>query len=379
MARKTIAQAPAGEKTSLDGTEKFPISGSQYSLLSTVLAYIRTAVATLTNKTINLANNTVTGTTAEFNTALSDGNFATIAGSEVLTNKTLTAPTIADFTNMAHDHQDADDGGTLAEAALALTDITTNNASAAKHGFLPKLSGDSTLFLNGDGEWTAPTISGAVSDSDILFTDITTNNSTTTQHGFLPKLSGDSDQFLNGDGEWITPTVAGSVATDAIWDAAGDLAVGTGANTAARLAAGTTGHVLTADSAEASGVKWAAGGAGTFTDYSATSTVSGWAATPTVSVFVFKIGRLVTVSFHITGTSNATTASFTVPDAVNATFTILVPCAVTDNGASQAAAGRIRTATSSATINLDKALNASGGWTSSGTKTISGSFSYFTD
>lgn len=34
--------------------------------------------------------------------------------------------------------------------------------------------------------------------------------------------------------------VSGSVATDAIWDAAGDLAVGTGANTAARLAIGAT-------------------------------------------------------------------------------------------------------------------------------------------
>jgi len=34
------------------------------------------------------------------------------------------------------------------------------------------------------------------------------------------------------------------VATDAIWDAAGDLAVGTGADTAARLAKGTDGYVL---------------------------------------------------------------------------------------------------------------------------------------
>jgi len=49
---------------------------------------------TLTNKTINLASNTLTGTTAEFNTALSDGNFATIAGTETLTNKTLTTPTL---------------------------------------------------------------------------------------------------------------------------------------------------------------------------------------------------------------------------------------------------------------------------------------------
>lgn len=39
----------------------------------------------------------------------------------------------------------------------------------------------------------------------------------------------------------------GAVATDAIWDAAGDLAVGTGANTAARLAIGTSGYVLTSN------------------------------------------------------------------------------------------------------------------------------------
>lgn len=51
-------------------------------------------VETLTNKTINLANNTITGTTAQFNTALSDNDFATLAGSETLTNKTLTSPTI---------------------------------------------------------------------------------------------------------------------------------------------------------------------------------------------------------------------------------------------------------------------------------------------
>jgi hypothetical protein len=46
-------------------------------------------IQTLTNKTINLASNTLTGTTAQFNTALSDGDFATLAGTETLTNKAL--------------------------------------------------------------------------------------------------------------------------------------------------------------------------------------------------------------------------------------------------------------------------------------------------
>lgn len=49
----------------------------------------------------------------------------------------------------------------------------------------------------------------------------------------------------------------GSVATDAIWDAKGDLAGGTGANTAARLAVGANDTVLTAASGEATGLKWA--------------------------------------------------------------------------------------------------------------------------
>mgnify|MGYP001299480923 FL=1 len=52
------------------------------------------AAQTLTNKTVNLAKNTLTGTTALFNTALSDGSFTTLAGTETLTNKTLTTPVI---------------------------------------------------------------------------------------------------------------------------------------------------------------------------------------------------------------------------------------------------------------------------------------------
>jgi hypothetical protein len=48
------------------------------------------------------------------------------------------------------------------------------------------------------------------------------------------------------------------VITKEIFDAKGDLVVGTGSNTGTRLAAGTNGYVLTADSAETNGLKWAA-------------------------------------------------------------------------------------------------------------------------
>ena len=88
------------------GTSAIAHSGGatvKHVLTSNDLDYFNTAAdtaltsastSTLTNKTISLASNTITGTTAQFNTALSDNNFATIAGTETLTGKTLTSPTI---------------------------------------------------------------------------------------------------------------------------------------------------------------------------------------------------------------------------------------------------------------------------------------------
>mgnify|MGYP003113625463 CR=1 FL=1 len=49
---------------------------------------------TLTNKSVNLANNTLTGTFAEFNTAVSDATLVSTTGTQTLTNKSLTAPVL---------------------------------------------------------------------------------------------------------------------------------------------------------------------------------------------------------------------------------------------------------------------------------------------
>jgi hypothetical protein len=61
---------------------------------------------------------------------------------------------------------------------------------------------------------------------------------------------------ISGGGTSGDITITNSMAT-AI-DAKGDLIVGTGADTFSRLAAGTNTYILTADSAEATGLKWAA-------------------------------------------------------------------------------------------------------------------------
>lgn len=75
---------------------------------------------------------------------------------------------------------------------------------------------------------------------------------------------------ISGGGTSGTVTVTNSMAT-AI-DAKGDLIAGTGADAFSRLAVGTNGQVLTADSAEATGMKWAsAAGGGGLTLLSTTS------------------------------------------------------------------------------------------------------------
>ena len=77
---------------------------------------------------------------------------------------------------------------------------------------------------------------------------------------------------ISGGGTSGTVTVTNSMAT-AI-DAKGDLVPGTGADTFARLAVGANNTVLTADSAEATGLKWATPAAGGMTLLS-TTTMSG--------------------------------------------------------------------------------------------------------
>lgn len=74
-----------------DGTGKL-VAGSSAIPAGTVVG--TSDAQTLTNKTVALGSNTVSGTTAQFNTALTDNDFATLAGTETLTNKTLTGPKV---------------------------------------------------------------------------------------------------------------------------------------------------------------------------------------------------------------------------------------------------------------------------------------------
>jgi hypothetical protein len=83
----------AADTTGSDKTITLPNATGTVALTSDIVV-TASSTTTFSNKTIALGSNTVSGTTAQFNTALTDGSFVTLAGSETLTNKTLTSPAI---------------------------------------------------------------------------------------------------------------------------------------------------------------------------------------------------------------------------------------------------------------------------------------------
>ena len=142
-----------------------------------------TGTETLTNKTVNLTNNTVTGTTAQFNAALSDNDFATIAGVEALTNKTLNlntttlSGTTAEFNAALSDNDFATIAGVeaLTNKTINLIDNTLTGTIAQ---FNSALSDENFATLAGTETLTNKTValaenslSGSIVEFNAALTD----------------------------------------------------------------------------------------------------------------------------------------------------------------------------------------------------------------
>lgn len=130
----------------------------------------KTTTDTLTNKSLSLTTNTITGTLAEFNTALSGDDFVSLTGAETLTNKTLTAPVMSSISNTGTITLPTN---TDTLVGRATTDTLTNKTLTS-----PQISGlflsDSSIIFEGsvdDTFETTLTITNPTADRTITFPD----------------------------------------------------------------------------------------------------------------------------------------------------------------------------------------------------------------
>src|SRR5210317_1963886 len=150
---------------------------------------------TLTNKTIDSASNTLTldlgegtltGTTAEFNTALQDGSFATLAGTETLTNKTINSAS----NTITITESDISDLGSYITASS--TDTLTNKTISDANNTLTINSANSTITIDGTEATLSNIGNASLSNSAITISD--GSNSTATSLGGTITIQGTANE-----------------------------------------------------------------------------------------------------------------------------------------------------------------------------------------
>lgn len=111
------------------------------------------------------------------------------------------------------------------------------------------------------------------------------------------------------DFTWVAQDDSNAI-QNAIVDAKGDLITATAADTPARLAVGTNGQTLVADSSTATGLKWAAPAAASFVGVSLTKSAAQSIPNATETVITFDTESFDTDAFHSTSTN---TGRITIP------------------------------------------------------------------
>lgn len=183
---------------------------------------------TLTNKTINLANNTLSGTTAQFNASLSDADFATIAGTETLTNKTFTSPAMTSPSvtsgalTLSASGVTFSDGTTQVSAGVP--SITTITQRTASHTLANLNERDTIIEINSASATTLTIPTDATLNFPVGTTlDIIRTGTGTVAIAGASGVTVNATPGLNLRAQWSSATLLKRAANT--WLAYGDLAV----------------------------------------------------------------------------------------------------------------------------------------------------------
>jgi hypothetical protein len=130
-------------------------------------------------------------------------------------------------------------------------------------------------------------------------------------------LTADSAQTLGV--KWATPSSFTETLPVTILDTKGDLIAATSADTAAKLPAGSNGQVLTADSAQTTGLKWAA--AGTGRTAKRVLATSGPGATPTINTDSYDVVHLTALAAAVTSMTTNLSGTPVDGDTLRVSFT----------------------------------------------------------